>query len=103
QLIRNLKNVMLDAFSNQDVPIEKLGIKPPMTRNYFSLQDARSRPKKWGDVEVSQFHAKPPSAGNEMMLCTMEAPVGLLAMLNYSADLFDAASMKRLLKQLETL
>src|SRR5258706_3165336 len=72
-----------------------------MVRAFFSLQDARNRPTTSGDLAVAQWQAQPPAAANEMMLWTMDRPNGLLAMLNYSTDLFDADTAKRFLRQLE--
>ena len=104
QLLHATKEQILDAFSNQDVPVERLGIKPPLVRAFFSLQDARGRPTRFGDLEVKQLHTRPPNAANEMMLWTMQRNQGgLLAMLNYSTDLYKPESMRRLLRQLETL
>ena len=90
QLLQGVKDKILDAFSNQEVPIERLGVKPPLVRAFFSLQDARTRPANFGPMEVRQLHTRPPNAANEMMLWTMQRKHGLLAMLNYSTDLFKA-------------
>jgi amino acid adenylation domain-containing protein len=103
ELVEHVRELTLDGFGNQDMPMELLGQQAPMVRALFSLQEARTRPLKFGDVDVSQFHAKPPSAANELMLWTMETRASLLMMLNYSTDLFDAATAKRFLEQLKTI
>ena len=103
ELLERVRDTTLDAFSNQDVPLESLGGRPPMVRVFFSLQDARSRPPSLGDVQVSQWHVQPPAAASEMMLWTMETRSDLFAMLNYSTDLFDAATARRFLAQLATV
>ncbi|HVE87147.1 MAG TPA: amino acid adenylation domain-containing protein, partial [Myxococcales bacterium] len=102
-LLRHVKDVTLDAFSHQEVPIERLGVKPPLLRAYFSLQDARTRPVSFGPLQLEQVNSRAPTSANELMLWTMQRPEGLLAMLNYSTDLFRPESMQRMLRQLETL
>ena len=98
-LLDRVRDATLDAFSHQDFPLESLGGRPPMVRAFFSLQDARSRPPSFGDVQVSQWHVQPPAAASEMMLWTMETRGDLFAMLNYSTDLFDAATAERFLAE----
>src|SRR6185436_8493486 len=61
QLLRDTKEQILDAFSNQDVPVERLGIQPPLVRAFFSLQDARTRPTSFGEMKVNQIHTHPPN------------------------------------------
>ncbi len=103
ELLEHVRELTLDAFGNQDMPMELLGPQAPMVRAFFSLQEARTRPPRMADVEVAQFHAKPPSAANELMLWTMETRSSLLLMLNYSTDLFDAATIQRFLEQMKTV
>ncbi|HZN93064.1 MAG TPA: condensation domain-containing protein, partial [Myxococcales bacterium] len=103
ELLRKVKDQILDAFSNQEVPIERLGVKPPRVRAFFSLQDARGRPLTFGPMELRQVHTRPPNAANEMMLWTMQRKHGLLAMLNFSTDLYKPESMRRLLQHLQTI
>ncbi len=100
-LLVRVRDVTLDAFTNQALPLEVIGGRPPLVRAFFSLQDARNRPLSLGDVKVTQWHAQPPAAANEMMLWTMEKRDNMLAMLNYSTDLFDSDTARRFLRQLE--
>jgi amino acid adenylation domain-containing protein len=103
ELVERVREVTLDAFGNQDVPVDALGVRPPMMRALFSLQDATTRPVKLGDLRVSQEHALAPVAASEMMLWVMESKRDLLLMLNYAADLFEPATALRFLRELDTL
>jgi len=102
-LLARVRDTTLDAFSHQDLPLEALGGRPPMVRAFFSLQDARGRPQTLGDLAVRQWHVQPPAAASEMMLWTMESQKDLLAMMNFSTDLYDRATIVRFLRQLEVL
>lgn len=102
-LLARVRDTTLDAFSHQDLPLEALGGRPPMVRAFFSLQDARGRPEAIGDLAVRQWHVQPPAAASEMMLWTMEGQKDLLAMMNFSTELYDRATIVRFLRQLEVL
>ncbi|MGH7269517.1 MAG: condensation domain-containing protein [Polyangiaceae bacterium] len=102
-LLDQVRERTLDAFSHQDVPLDAIGVRPPMMRALFSLQDARARPLDLGDVHVTQEHALAPVAANELMLWAMHGTSDLLLMINFAADLFDAATARRLLHRLDTL
>ena len=103
ELLAHVRDVTLDAFSNQEVPLDMLGDRPPMLRALFSLQDARSRPTGFGDLRVTQDHALAPVAANEIMLWAMETRADMLLMLNFSTDIFDASTARRFLHEMETL
>jgi amino acid adenylation domain-containing protein len=102
-LLEHVRDVTLDAFSHQEVPLDALGDRPPMLRALFSLQDARSRPTGFGTLRVTQDHALAPVAANEIMLWAMESRADLLLMLNFSTELFDASTARRFLRELEVL
>jgi len=103
ELLEAVREGTFDAFGHQEVPIDALGIRPPMLRALFSLQDARSRPVQLGDVNVTQEHALAPVAASELMLWAMESKSSLLLMLNFATDLFHPATARRLLRELDTL
>jgi amino acid adenylation domain-containing protein len=102
-LLEVVRERTLDGFGYQDVPIDSLGVRPPMLRALFSLQDARTRPMQLGEVRVTQEHALAPVAASELMLWAMESSSSLLLMLNFATDLFQSATARRLLGELDTL
>ncbi len=103
QLIEQVKELALDGFSHQDLPLEKVGAKPPVVRGLFSLQDVRNRPRGLGDAQVSQIHVEPPTCSDDFLLWMMEARDGLLGVLNYNSGLFERGTARRFLEQLRHL
>ena len=103
ELLERVRGATLDAFNHQDVPLDALGDRPPMLRALFSLQDARNRPTRLGDLVVAQEHALAPVAANELMLWAMQSQKDLLLMLNFATDLFDVATARRILAQMDVL
>jgi amino acid adenylation domain-containing protein len=102
-LLQQVRDVTLDAFSHQEMPFELLGMDVPVLRALFSMQDARERPVRAGKLDVRQIHEPQRGAANDLMLWTMEQRDGMLAVLNYSSELFDGATAQRFLEQLRTL
>ncbi len=101
ELLQHVREVTLDAFGHQDVPLELLGDSAPMVRAFFSLQDIRARPQKLGELELCELPAPRPAAGNELMLWAEETPDALSLVANYSTELFDATTIRRFLDQLK--
>jgi amino acid adenylation domain-containing protein len=103
EYVKRVRDLTLDAFSNQDMPLELLGTRPPLVRAFFSYQDARSRPLALGSSMVKQIDVEPPAAANDLMLWMMERPGELLAACNYSTEIFEASTIERLLRSFATL
>jgi non-ribosomal peptide synthetase component F len=103
QYLNAVKEITLDAFSNQDMPLEMLGTRPPALRAFFSFQDARERPVSLGSAKVRQVDVEPPAAANDLMLWMMERPDELVAVANYSTDLFERETVELLLRSFTTL
>jgi amino acid adenylation domain-containing protein len=97
ELLLRVRDTTLDSFSNQDMPLERLGSRPPVLRSFFSFQDARTRSPSLGTVPVSQMHVEPPAAANDLMLWMMDTRSELLAVINYSTELFDPDTVERFL------
>lgn len=103
ELVSRVRDTTLDAFGSQDVPLDTLGIRPPMLRALFSLQDATARPLRMGEVAIAQEHALAPVAATELTLWAMESRASFLLMMNFASDLFDASTARRWLRELETI
>jgi non-ribosomal peptide synthetase component F len=101
--LRNVREVTLESLERQELPFELLGTTPPALRVLFSMQDARERPSRIGELSIEQLHVPEHSASNDLMLWTMEYQSHLLAALNYSSELFDHGTAERFLRQLRTL
>ncbi|MEI8261956.1 MAG: condensation domain-containing protein, partial [Actinomycetes bacterium] len=98
ELLNRVRGTILGAFSHEEVPFELLTVSHrALYRAFFSFQDARGRAPSFGNLEIEQVHVLPPVAANDVSLWVMEKDSGVIGGLNYSADLFDAPAMTRLL------
>jgi non-ribosomal peptide synthetase component F len=102
-LLAQVRDLTLDAFGNQDVPFELLGDRVPTVRTLFSLQDVRARPLQAPGLEVEQLHVPMRAAANDLTMWAVEFADRLIAVFNFSTDLFDRATADRFLAHLHTL
>jgi amino acid adenylation domain-containing protein len=112
ELLTRVRQVTLDAYRNQDVPIEKilqgLQVSRSPDRNalfqvMFILQTAASRAPALGEVSVNFVDLDPGIARFDLMLELFDADERLGGWFEYSTDLFDAATMTRMAAHLRTL
>jgi amino acid adenylation domain-containing protein len=102
EALRRARQVVLDAFANQDVPFEKvveeLHPERDATRNplfqiifqYFSTPGAEPE-----DADASA-EIETASSKFDIRFDVLQATSGLLAFFEYDTDLFDAATMRRM-------
>jgi non-ribosomal peptide synthetase component F len=104
EVLQRVRSTVLDALSHQDVPFEYLAMsRNPAYRAFFSFQDARNRPVALGNLALRQVHVLPEAAANDVSMWIMENESGLIGGLNYSTELFDQATMQRMLGSFRTL
>ena len=103
ELVAQARDTTLDAFSHQESPLEALGAKAPSVRINFSLQDARTRPTAFGDLEIAQQHVMHRSAVNDLTLWAMYSTRNLLVVLNYSTEQFNESTIRHFLDAYRTL
>jgi len=99
EFLASMRDLTLDAFSNQDMPLEMLGDDAPIINVLFSFQDARERPRKAGSLTVTQLYRPLPVAGNDLMLWVMDYGDHLLAVLNYSSEVLSRDTASRFLSR----
>jgi hypothetical protein len=94
-----IKRSLLDAFSNQEVPFERLANEPEIAavaqrggiyQALFSFQDARARTRQWGAMTQSTILIFQKGATEDLGLWLMEVPSGLEGGFIYNADLYTA-------------
>jgi amino acid adenylation domain-containing protein len=102
-LVAQVRDTTLDAFSNQESPLEALGTKAPALRVSFSLQDARTRPMHFANLEMEQHHVMHRSAVNDLTLWAMYSAKQLTVVLNYSTELFTESTIRQFLDAYRTL
>ncbi|HXQ70532.1 MAG TPA: amino acid adenylation domain-containing protein, partial [Pyrinomonadaceae bacterium] len=111
-LLSRVRDVTLGAFAHQDVPFEKLveELQPerdtsrtPLFQVMFSLQNAPLPPLKMGDIEISLLDEETEVSPFDLSFDVIERADGLLCTLEYNTDLFDGATVRRMLKHFAVL
>jgi amino acid adenylation domain-containing protein len=96
--LRLLKQDLLQVFSHQDVPFERLALEPEVASRsqaglyqaLFSYQDARGRTRQWGELQHETILLFQKGATEDLGLWLMEVPNGLEGGFIYNADLYAA-------------
>jgi amino acid adenylation domain-containing protein len=103
ELVNAVREKTLDAFSNQELPLETLGVKAPVLRSFFSLQDARARTQSFGPLRLTQQHVPVLAVAGDVMLWAMDTPKGLLAVMTYRKDLFEPETIRAAMRSLRSV
>jgi acyl carrier protein len=95
--VRKVKQELLEAFANQDVPFERLASEPEFTgysqkaglyQGLFSFQDARERQLDWGGLSHKRVAIMQGGATEDLGMWLVESESGLSGGINFNADLF---------------
>ncbi|HYW08941.1 MAG TPA: amino acid adenylation domain-containing protein [Longimicrobium sp.] len=113
QLLRGARDVAYGAQEHQSLPFEKLvaELRPgrdrsrtPFFQVFFNLETtapaAGAGDGPAGGVSFTPFQVGTGSSKLEMILNLQEAPSGLVGSVEYSTDLFDAATVRRMIGEL---
>ncbi|HSL83391.1 MAG TPA: amino acid adenylation domain-containing protein, partial [Thermoanaerobaculia bacterium] len=112
ELLGRVRDVALAAYAHQDVPFEKLveALEPdrrlehtPLFQVSLVLQNAASPAEPPPGLEIEPLAVEAPTAKYDLTLAFEERERGLLLRIAYSRDLFDPTTVRRMLRQLETL
>ena len=112
ELIRRVKAGALGAYARQDVPFDLLvstllpnrdASRTPLFQAMLVLQNAPLPALQSPDLEMVPLEIESVTAKFDLTLSVIESESGLRAALEYSADLFEAATADRLLGHLQTL
>jgi amino acid adenylation domain-containing protein/non-ribosomal peptide synthase protein (TIGR01720 family) len=112
ELLARVRETCLGAYAHQDVPFEKLVdelapgrdlARPPLFQAMFVLQNAPGGDLQLPGLTLSDFPVDAPDAKFDLTLSVAEGPDGLWGSIEYSTDLFEAATIGRLLGHFETL
>jgi amino acid adenylation domain-containing protein/FkbH-like protein len=106
ELLQRVRTMALGAFSNQELPFEELvkAIAPdrdlssnPLVQVLFVLQNVQRPVVHCAGVEFKGITIHNQTSKFDFSMFVIERPEGLECMLEYSTDLFDAGTMRRLL------
>ncbi|TMC21724.1 MAG: non-ribosomal peptide synthetase, partial [Chloroflexi bacterium] len=112
QLLTRVREVALQAYAHQDLPFEKLVESlqverslshGPLFQVFFALQNVPAPDVKLPDIAVRQLEKEHFTALFDLSLELTESERGLLIEVEYSTDLFDAATIERLLGHWQVL
>ncbi|MGV8940241.1 MAG: amino acid adenylation domain-containing protein [Lysobacter sp.] len=96
-LIKHVRERVLEAFSYPDVPLEQLvrelnlprdPSRSPICQAMFSFQDVRHRSTDWGGLEYARLPVFPPGVAQDLGLWFVEVEQGLSGGLAYNTDIF---------------
>jgi amino acid adenylation domain-containing protein len=112
QVLRRVRESSLDAFANQEVPFEKLVeelapnrdvSRTPLFQVAFTLISTPTARLELGSSEVSQMPVELDSAKFDLTMVIDEGNESAGVALNYNSDLFEAATIRRMLEHYERL
>ena len=102
EVLRRVRQVTLDAYRNQDLPIEEILKVLRVSRNtdrstlfqvMFILQNASPRVPKLPELSVQFIDVDPGTARFDLLLELIDADERLTGWLEYSTDLFEAPTI----------
>jgi amino acid adenylation domain-containing protein len=112
ELLSRVRADTLGAFANQDVPFERLVdelhlrrdlSRPPLFQAMFTLQNARPGEFRLDGLRVEPIALENPTAKFDLDLTMLESEEFLYGGLTYSTELFEPATARRLVRQLNRL
>jgi amino acid adenylation domain-containing protein len=112
ELLGRVREVALEAYAHQDLPFEKLveQLQPerdlsrsPLLQVIFVLQNAPMTPLRLSGLTVTPLKVESKTAKFDLTLSLVEKTDTLTASVEYSTDLFDAATIGRMLGHFQTL
>ena len=112
ELLQQVKQVTLGAYSNQDLPFEQLveELKPerhlnrnPLFDVMFALQNATESALTLPGLTLSPISKESKTAKLDLNLNLFESASGLEGILEYSTDLFKPATIKRMIEHFQVL
>src|SRR5215213_4424439 len=112
ELLKRVKEVCLGAYAHQDVPFEKLveELQPERSLNHsplfqvvFVLQNAPMGALELPGLVLRTIEQKRDETQFDLILNMQEAEGKLFGNLHYNTDLFEAATIKRMLGHFQTL
>lgn len=111
-LVERARCVVLDAIAHQDLPFERLvsDLQPervlshtPVVQVMFALQSVPLSTSRFGPLEVGSFTLEPTTTPFDLLVEMAELADGFGGRVSYRSDLFDEATVHRLVRNFVTL
>jgi amino acid adenylation domain-containing protein len=112
EMLRRVRQVTLDAYRNQDLPIEEVlralqvarrNDGNPLFRIMFILQNASIEAARFPGLSTRRLEVDPKVARFDITLELVEADGRFTGFFEYATDLFDAATIEGMAAQFKTL
>nr|QEO74826.1 condensation domain-containing protein [uncultured bacterium] len=112
ELLGRVREAAVGAYAHQDVPFEKLveELQPERSLNHtpffqvmFALQNASASRLRLPNLSVARLDVHNATEKFDLSLLVEETEAGLCAVLQYSTDLFESATISRLLTHYQNL
>lgn len=112
ELLKRVRQAALGAYAHQDLPFEKLVdalqlerdlSRSPLFQVMFVLQNEPLRPLKLAGLKLNPIHVHSGTAKFDLLLSLEESADGIGGFIEYNTDLFDAATIARMLGHCQTL
>ena len=112
ELLGRVREVTLSAYAHQDLPFEQLveALGPerslshhPLFQVMFALENAPMPALELPDLTISSLKIESSTAKFDLTLSMEDTEQGLVGSLEYNTDLFDAATISRMLGHFQTL
>ena len=112
QLLDRVRATAVGAYANAEVPFEKVVeelqperklIHPPLFQVMFALEHAPLESVTWPGLKLTQIELDSGTAKFDLTLYMIERADGLTARVEYNTDLFDSATIRRMLTHFESI
>jgi hypothetical protein len=112
EVMRRVREEVVEMYENQDVGYERVveELRPervlshnPLFQVWFVLQNAPARPLDMGGLKLKSMRLNRAETRHDLQLSLWESPEGLRGSLEYSADLFNSGTIKRMARSFERL
>ncbi|BAY60048.1 amino acid adenylation domain-containing protein [Calothrix brevissima NIES-22] len=112
ELLASVRNVVLEAYNHQELPLEKLveTLQPerdmshtPIFQVMFALQNAPMPALEFSGLQLTPLEIDNGTAKFDLTLDLAETPDGIKGWLEYNTDLFDAETIQRMAGHFQTL
>ncbi|HKM55715.1 MAG TPA: condensation domain-containing protein, partial [Isosphaeraceae bacterium] len=108
QLLHRVRQTAIEAYTHQDLPFEKVVSiahnerdmsRGPLFQVMFAFQNAPLPPLRSSDLSLAPLSLPSETSKFDLTLFAAEVPEGLRLTMEYSTDLFDAATIDRMLSR----
>ena len=112
ELLKRVREVCLGAYAHQELPFQKLvealhpkrnSSRGSLARVFFAFQNVPRQPLKIPGLTVTPVRTDVRRPTAALTLFMWEAEECLAGSLNYAADLFNAATIRRMMEHFQTL